>query len=173
MWLSVANEQYSVRDCATYKVRNRSDRPVQAFDVELSISGGGGFGAASSPLAPGQTAELKACGGGGHGGVPGNPVRLLVFARSVDFGDCFYRPQRESRAVWMCILCGGCLINSTLANLNLERPARAAVAGAIACRWPRCGQRCKRRQKRRAEDCCRWKAVTMEASVKTSIVVIM
>jgi hypothetical protein len=94
MWLSVANEQYSVRHCATYKVRNRSDRPVQAFDLELSISGGGGFGAPSSPLAPGQTAELKACGGGGHGvGVPGNHVRLLVFARSVDFGDCFYRPS--------------------------------------------------------------------------------
>jgi hypothetical protein len=96
MWLSVANEQYSVRHCATYKVRNRSDRPVQAFDLELLISGGGGFGgfgAPSSPLAPGQTAELKACGGGGHGGVPGNHVRLLVLARSVDFGDCFYRPS--------------------------------------------------------------------------------
>lgn len=44
MWLSVANEQHTERNCATYKVRNRSDRPVQAFDVQLSVSvfhGGG------------------------------------------------------------------------------------------------------------------------------------
>ena len=31
MWLSVANDRHTERDCATYKVRNRSDRPVQAF----------------------------------------------------------------------------------------------------------------------------------------------
>jgi hypothetical protein len=97
MWLSVANEQHTERDCATYKVRNRSDRPVQAFDVGLSVSalhGGGGFGAhPSSPLAPGQLVEIKSCGSGGHGGAPGNHVRLLVSVQSVDFGDCFYRPS--------------------------------------------------------------------------------
>lgn len=97
MWLSVANEQHTERNCATYKVRNRSDRPVQAFDVQLSVSvfsGGGGFGAhRSSPLAPGQAVEIKSCGGGGRGGAPGNHVRLLVSVQSVDFGDCFYRPS--------------------------------------------------------------------------------
>ena len=94
MSFSVANEQYTVRHCATYKVRNRSDRPVQAFNVELLINGLGGFGTNPlSPLPPGQTVEIKSCGGGGHGGVPGNQVRLLVFAQSVDFGDCFYRPS--------------------------------------------------------------------------------
>ena len=96
MSLSVANEQYTVRDCATYKVRNRSDRPVQAFSVELSISGGGGFGAhPSSTLPSGQSVEIESCGGGGHGGVPGNHVRLLVLVQSVDFGDCFYRPSAK------------------------------------------------------------------------------
>ena len=97
MWLSVANEQHTERDCATYKVRNRSDRPVQTFEVQVSVSvftGGGGFGThPSSPVAPGQTVEIKSCGGGGHGGAPGNHVRLLVSVQSVDFGDCFYRPS--------------------------------------------------------------------------------
>jgi hypothetical protein len=97
MWLSVANEQHAVQPCATYKVRNRSDRPVQTFDVELSVRAlhsGGGFGAhSSSPLAPGQLVEIKSCGGGGRGGAPGNHVRLLLSVQSVDFGDCFYRPS--------------------------------------------------------------------------------
>jgi hypothetical protein len=97
MWLSVANEQHTEWNCATYKVRNRSDRAVQAFDVELSVTafhGGGGYGThPSSPLALGQTVEIKSCGSGGHGGAPGNHVRLLVSVQSVDFGDCFYRPS--------------------------------------------------------------------------------
>ena len=97
MWLSVANEQHTERNCATYKIRNRSDRPVQDFDVELSVSvfhGGGGFGThPSSPLAPGQTVEIKSCGGGGRGGAPENHVRLLVSVQSVNFGECFYRPS--------------------------------------------------------------------------------
>jgi hypothetical protein len=97
MWLSIANEQHTERNCATYKVRNRSDRPVQDFDVELSVSvfhGGGGFGThPSSSLAPGQTVEIKSCGGGGQGGAPENHVRLLVSVQSVNFGECFYRPS--------------------------------------------------------------------------------
>jgi hypothetical protein len=95
MWLSVSNEQHTEQDCAKYRVHNRSDRVIQQFRVELmvsGISGGGGSGAhSSSPLAPGQTVEIKACGGGGHGGAPGNHVRLLVSVRSGDFGDCLYR----------------------------------------------------------------------------------
>jgi hypothetical protein len=95
MWLSVSNEQHTEQNCAKYKVRNRSDRAIQRFDIELlvqGVGGGGGYGVqSSSPLAPGQTVEFKSCGGGGHGGAPGNHVRLLVSVRSVDFGDCLYR----------------------------------------------------------------------------------
>jgi hypothetical protein len=95
MWLSVSNEQHTEQDCAKYQVLNRSDRVIQQFDVELMVSGiggGGGSGAhSSSPLVPRQTVEIKACGGGGHGGAPGNHVRLLVSVRSADFGDCLYR----------------------------------------------------------------------------------
>ncbi len=97
MWVSVANDQYSHRDCAVYKVRNRSDRNVLSFEVQVQVgalSGAGGFRASpSSPLAPSQTIELKSCNSGGHGGAPGNHVRLLVSVQSVDFGDCFYRPS--------------------------------------------------------------------------------
>jgi hypothetical protein len=97
MWLSVSGEQHTERDCAQYKVHNRSDRNIQRFELMLNLStagGGGGSGAqSSSPLASGQTVEIKACGVRGSGGAPGNHVRLLVFVRSVDFGDCLYRPS--------------------------------------------------------------------------------
>jgi len=96
-WLSVVNEQHTERECAVYKVRNRSDRLAQAFNVELWVStlrGRGGFRTdSSSPLAPGQTVEIKSCGSGGNGGAPGNKVRLIVSVQSVDFGNCFYRPS--------------------------------------------------------------------------------
>lgn len=97
MWVSVANEQHTERDCATYKVRNRSDRLVHAFEMGLkvgSLAGAGGFGTSpTSPLGPGQVVEIKSCGGGGYGGAPGNHVKLLVLVQSVDFGDCLYRPS--------------------------------------------------------------------------------
>jgi len=97
MWLSVSGEQHTERDCAQYEVHNRSDRNIQRFELMLNVnagSGGGGSGAqSSSPLASGQTVEIKACGVRGSGGAPGNHVRLLVFVRSVDFGDCLYRPS--------------------------------------------------------------------------------
>jgi len=95
MWLSVSNDQHTEQDCAKYRIHNRSDRVIQQFDLELMVSGisdGGGSGAhSSSPLAPDQTVEIRACGGAGLGGAPGNRVRLLVSVRSVDFGDCLYR----------------------------------------------------------------------------------
>ena len=97
MWLSVSGEQHAERDCAQYKVRNRSDRTIEHFNVECMVGGTGGAGGAgansSSPLAPGQSVKIKACGGGGHGGAPGNHVRVLVSVHSVDFGGCFYRPS--------------------------------------------------------------------------------
>jgi len=97
MWLSVSGEQHTERDCAQYKVHNRSDRIIQRVEIMLNVSttsGGGGSGAqSSSPLASGQTVEIKACGVRGSGGAPRNHVRLLVSVYSVDFGDCFYRPS--------------------------------------------------------------------------------
>jgi len=96
MWLSVSNDRHAYQDCAKYQVHNRSNRVIQQFDVELMVSGissggGGSVAHSSSPLAPDQTVEIRACGGRGHGGAPGNHVRLLVSVRSVDFGDCLYR----------------------------------------------------------------------------------
>ena len=74
MWLSVANEQHTERDCASYRVRKRSNRAIRSFEVLLQVGGsqgGGGIGARpSSPLGPGQTVEIESCGGGGHGGAP-------------------------------------------------------------------------------------------------------
>lgn len=97
MWLSIANERHSENHCARIAVRNRSDRVVQGFEVELRTSapgGGGGTGlGSSSPLAPGQTVEIKSCNGGGDGGAPGNHVRLLVWVGSAFFGECFYQPS--------------------------------------------------------------------------------
>ena len=97
MWLSVSGEQHTERDCAQYRVHNRSDRIIQRFVIMLNVSatsGGGGSGAqSSSPLASGQTVEIKACGVRGGGGAPGNHVRLLVSVHSVDFGDCLYQPS--------------------------------------------------------------------------------
>jgi hypothetical protein len=72
MSLSVTNEQYYLRSCAKFSVRNRSDRPVQNFEIRVMV---GSYGAASgfsressAPLAPGQIAEVKSCGGSGRGG---------------------------------------------------------------------------------------------------------
>src|SRR5215472_14476449 len=99
MSLSVANEQHIERDCAKLRIRNRSDRPVRGFEIGLNIASAGGaagFGAiSSSPLASGETVEVASCGGGGRGGAPGNYVRLLVAARSVDFGECLYQPSQR------------------------------------------------------------------------------
>jgi hypothetical protein len=96
--LSVSSEQFTVRDCATYQVRNRSDRIIRRFTVGLRVTNnaGGAIGAEAhnaSPLAPGQTAETKTCGGGGHGGAPAGYLRLIVSVESVDLGDCLYRPS--------------------------------------------------------------------------------
>ena len=95
--LSVSGEQHTERTCAQYKVHNRSDRIIQRFGINLSVGGTGGTGghiaASSSALAPGQTVEIKGCGGGGHGGAPGNHVRLFVSVHSIDFESCSYRPS--------------------------------------------------------------------------------
>jgi hypothetical protein len=100
--LSVSDEEYTMRytmhSCATYKVHNRSDRNIKTFDLELLVSSGDGGGThrahSSSPLASGQTAEIKACPGELVGTAPSKAhLSMLVSVQSVDFGDCFYRPS--------------------------------------------------------------------------------
>jgi hypothetical protein len=97
MWLSISNGKHDERDCANYRIRNRSDRPVQEFGIGLMVanaSGGGGMEVQNrSPLAAGQSVEIQGCGGSGHGGAPGDHVRVLVYVHRVDFGGCLYRPS--------------------------------------------------------------------------------
>jgi hypothetical protein len=99
MWLSVSGEQHTEHFCNKFKVRNRSDRVVQKFSIELlvsAVSSGGGSGASStSPIAPGESVEISSCNGGGNGGAPGNHVRILVSVRSVDLGGCLFRPSQR------------------------------------------------------------------------------
>ena len=100
--LSVSDEeyttQYTMQNCAAYKVQNRSDRNIKTFDLDLLLSAGDGGSTHrahnSSPLASGQTVEVKACSGMLTGTAPRKAkLSVLVFVQSVDFGDCFYRPS--------------------------------------------------------------------------------
>ena len=96
--LSATDEHYTVRYCARYRVRNRSDRVIQRFGVALRLNdaGGGSTGMLDrdpSALTPGQIAEIGNCNLGGHGGAPGNHVRLIVSVEAIDFGGCLYRPS--------------------------------------------------------------------------------
>lgn len=94
MWLSVSKGGYTVHDCMKYQVRNRSNRAIQHFEIELGINGTGGFGVRNSePILSGQTAEVKACNSGGHGSALEDSVKLLVSVHSIDFGNCMYRPS--------------------------------------------------------------------------------
>jgi hypothetical protein len=98
MQLSVSNEEYTAQDCATYTIRNRSDRAVRNVSIALRATnhGGGAIGfeaKASTALKPGETIEVGSCGAAGRGGAPENYVRLLVYVHSVDFGNCLYQPS--------------------------------------------------------------------------------
>jgi hypothetical protein len=97
MELSVSNEEYATRDCAKYTVRNRSDRAVRWFSIELRVASHGGatvFGANSTTdLKPEETVEVRACRSGGRGRASEKYLRLLVYVHSVDFGNCLYQPS--------------------------------------------------------------------------------
>jgi hypothetical protein len=98
MWLSVANGQHTEKDCAKYRIRNRSDQAVQDFSIMLRLStiggAGGGSGTLSSaPLPPGKSVDVESCGVRGSGGATDNYVRLLVYVDSAVLGDCFYKPS--------------------------------------------------------------------------------
>lgn len=98
MWLTIAHEQHTEHDCARYRVRNRSDRTIQKFEIMLMLSttGGAGGGSAtlsSSALSRGQAVDVESCGGGGNGSAQDNYVRLLVYVDKVDFEDCHYKPS--------------------------------------------------------------------------------
>jgi len=95
MWLSVVNEHHQENHCAKFTVRNRSNRTIQAFRLELLVASAGGAGGGGavmqSPLAPGETAQIQGCNGRGSGGAPGNKVRLMLVVKAVNFGGCLYR----------------------------------------------------------------------------------
>ncbi len=110
-WLFVSREQHAEQDCAKYRIRNRSDRTVQKFEVMLMLStiagAGGGSGTISpSPLAPGQAVDVESCGVRGNGSAKDDYVRLLVYVDKVDFDDCHYKPSLriprslKVRTVW-------------------------------------------------------------------------
>lgn len=92
--LSVSNNRYTVHNCEKYQIRNRSNQAIRFAEIMLEFNGEGGFGATNSePISSGQTVEVKACNGGGHGPAPENRVKLLVSVHSIRFGDCMYRPS--------------------------------------------------------------------------------
>jgi len=98
MWLSVSHEQQTERDCAEYRIRNRSDRTVQKFEIMLMLStiagAGGGFGTVnSSPLPPRQAVDVESCGVRGNGSAEDDYLRLLVYVDKVDFEDSHYKPS--------------------------------------------------------------------------------
>ena len=98
MWLSISHEQHTERHCAKYRVRNRSDRIVQQFEIMLMLStiggaGGGSGTLSSSALPPGQAVGVESCGGGGNGSAKDNYVRLLIYVEKADFEDCHYKPS--------------------------------------------------------------------------------
>ena len=102
-WLSVANERETEQLRCTVKIRNRSDQQVKALSLSVivaSATGGPGTGFELSPgpsrsLAPGQAADITACGGGGSGGASGNHIRILVYVGRVDWDGCFYVPSKR------------------------------------------------------------------------------
>jgi len=98
MWLSVSHGRVTERDCAKYRIRNRSDRTVQEFEIMLMLStiagAGGGMGTSSrSALTPGQAVEVESCDVRGNGSAKDDYVRLLVYVDKVDFEDCHYKPS--------------------------------------------------------------------------------
>jgi hypothetical protein len=98
MWLSVSHGQHTERDCAKYRIRNRSDRTVQDFEIMLMLStiagaGGGSGTVSSSPLPPGQAVDVESCGVRGNGSAKDDYLRLLVYVDKVDFEDCHYKPS--------------------------------------------------------------------------------
>lgn len=98
-WISISQERMTDQVCAKYRVRNRSDRTVREFEIMLMLSttggAGGGAGAvSSSPLEPGQAADVVSCGvNGGSGSAKNDHVRLLVYVDKLDFEDCHYKPS--------------------------------------------------------------------------------
>jgi hypothetical protein len=101
--LSIASERETEQLRCTMKIRNRSDQWIRGLSIEVqvaSVSGAGGTGFVGqrghwAGLAPGQEAEVRACGGGGNGSAPGNHVRILVYVGRVETGDCFYAPSKR------------------------------------------------------------------------------
>jgi hypothetical protein len=106
-FVSVSNEQFTQQLDCTLRMRNQSDRAVHGFSTITTVMAGdvrpyvgSGFGVDSDlpqgrSLMPGAELEIKACGGRGDGGAPGNRVRLLVAIGSVSLDGCLYVPSRR------------------------------------------------------------------------------
>jgi hypothetical protein len=112
-WLSVSREQPAEQDCAKYRIRNRSDRTVQKFEVMLMLStiagAGGGSGTVSpSPLAPGQAVDVESCGVRGNGSAKDDYVRLLVYGDKLISKIVITNHPLEFRAASRCIPFGRC-----------------------------------------------------------------
>lgn len=93
--LSVYDEKFRWDCRSTMKIRNRSDRTIQGFDVLVGVrdslgAGVGGGRRISTGLAPGQEVEFKSCGDSGSGGAPNGIVRVLVGVRWVVVEGCEY-----------------------------------------------------------------------------------
>jgi hypothetical protein len=106
-WVSIAHELVTEQLRCTMKIRNRSDQRVKALSLYVMVASshsGVGTGLGGPPgsrgqgwsLAPGQEADITACGGAnGSGGAPGNHVRILVYVDGVDWDGCFYVPSKR------------------------------------------------------------------------------
>jgi hypothetical protein len=106
-WVSVAHERETEQLRCTLKIRNRSDQPIKALSLYVIVASHGGVnpgvGFEGPPgsrgqgwsLGPGQEADIRACGGNGSGGAPGNFIRILAFVSRVDWDGCFYVPSKR------------------------------------------------------------------------------
>ena len=105
-WVSISHERETEQLRCTMKIRNRSDQRVKALSLYVIVAsqgGGSGAGFEGPPgsrgqgwsLAPGQEADILACGANGSGGAPGNHVRILVYVGRVDWDGCFYVPSKR------------------------------------------------------------------------------
>jgi hypothetical protein len=129
--LTVSHEQHAEQDCAKYRIRNRSDRTVQEFEVMLMLStiagAGGGSGTVSpSPLPPGQAVDVESCGIRGKGSAKGDYACSFTWIKLISTIVITNHPL-EFRAASRCIPCGKSRLRS---RRNVSScPSNAAVTG--------------------------------------------
>lgn len=107
MKIWIIDDRYEWSNCARIRVRNRSERTIQRLSLDLEFNVGGGFGAVGhSALPSGQTTDIDACNGGGHGRPTPAPLKFLISVEKVEFAGCVYRPSMRIphslgvRSIW-------------------------------------------------------------------------